>query len=204
MCYWREKRELCYPARLLCKIKPQYAARIKQGDRNTGSSVSDSQFDCHLQIWDLSQWWSSEAAASSSVTRSWAIFVATFWWSKVNSRRSLIKIGDLFFFHEKPPHRVQVQKRWQSRSGLFFGGETHRVVSALATAMAFQGLDTKRTDKYFSVLSLNFLPPFTHNVNLNTFWATFESLKALIRSSLNCICHDHTYRVLEALGNNVY
>ena len=184
MCYWREKRELCYPARLLCKIKPQYAARIKQGDRNTGSSVSDSQFDCHLQIWDLSQWWSSsEAVASSSVTRSWAIFVATFWWSKVNSRRSLIKIRDLFFFHEKL-HIGFRSRNDDNQDPTCFLGETHRVVSALATVMAFQGLDTKRTDKYFSVLSLNFLPPLTHNVILNTFWATFESLKALIRSSL--------------------
>ena len=36
----------------------------------------------------------------------------------------------------------------------------------------------------FQFLSLNSSPPFTHNVNLNTFRATFESLKALIRSSL--------------------
>lgn len=40
------------------------------------------------------------------------------------------------------------------------------------------------TQKYFSVFEFEFLPPLTHNVNLNTFRATFESLKALIRSSL--------------------
>jgi hypothetical protein len=62
-----------------------------------------------------------------------------------------------------------------------FLGETHRrVVAALATVLAFQGLDTKETDKYFSVFEFEFLPPpLTHNVNLNTFRATFESLKAL-------------------------
>jgi hypothetical protein len=54
------------------------------------------------------------------------------------------------------------------------------VVAALATVLAFQGLETKETDKYFSVFEFEFPPPpLTHNVNLNTFRATFESLKAL-------------------------
>jgi len=69
------------------------------------------------------------------------------------------------------------------RSILFFSGETHRVLAARATALAFQGLDTEKRDedKYFFVFEFEFPPTesLTESVNLKTFGATFESLKAL-------------------------
>jgi len=66
---------------------------------------------------------------------------------------------------------------------VFFSGETHRVLAARATALAFQGLDTEKRDedKYFFVFEFEFPPTesLTESVNLKTFGATFESLKAL-------------------------